>query len=70
MPLGHAQASLPGLNKISGVLADGKAGMGIYHHLPKETYSSATAFKSYHFIEDKIIALGSDIAPPASGTRK
>lgn len=53
MPLGHAQASLPGLNKISGVLADGKAGMGIYHHLPKETYSSATAFKSYHFIEDK-----------------
>lgn len=62
MPLGHAQASLPGLNKISGVLADGKAGMGIYHHLPKETYSSATAFKSYHFIEDKIIALGSDIA--------
>ena len=59
---GGAQASLPGLNKISGVLADGKAGMGIYHHLPKETYSSATAFKSYHFIEDKIIALGSDIA--------
>lgn len=62
MPLGHAQASLPGLNKISGVLADGKAGMGIYHHLPKETYSSATAFKSYHFIEDKIIALGSKIS--------
>ena len=59
---GGAQASLPGLNKISGVLADGKTGMGIYHHLPKETYSSATAFKSYHFIEDKIIALGSDIA--------
>ena len=48
---GGAQASLPGLNKISGVLADGKAGMGIYHHLPKETYSSATAFKSYHFID-------------------
>lgn len=62
MPLGHAQLSLPGLNKISGVLTDGKAGMGIYNHLPKETYSSATAFKSYHFIEDKIIALGSDIA--------
>ena len=59
---GGAQASLPGLNKISGVLADGKAGMGIYHHLTKETYSSATAFKSYHFIEDKIIALGSGIA--------
>lgn len=61
MPLGHAQASLPGLNKISGVLSDGKTGMGIYHHLPQETYSSATAFKSYHFIEDKIVALGSDI---------
>lgn len=59
---GGAQASLPGLNKISGVLADGKAGIGIYHHLTKETYSSATAFKSYHFIEDKIIALGSGIA--------
>ena len=63
LPLkGGAQASLPGQNKISGVLADGKAGMGIYHHLPKETYSSSTAFKSYHFIEDKIIALGSGIA--------
>lgn len=61
MPLGHAQLSLPGLNKISGVLADGKAGMGIYHHLPRETYSSATAFKSYHFIEDKVIAIGSGI---------
>lgn len=59
---GGAQASLPGENKISGVLADGKAGLGIYHHLTKETYSSATAFKSYHFIEDKIIALGSGIA--------
>ena len=59
---GGAQASLPGLNKISGVLADGKAGIGIYHHLTQETYSSATAFKSYHFIEDKIIALGSGIA--------
>lgn len=43
-------------------MADGKAGIGIYHHLTKETYSSATAFKSYHFIEDKIIALGSGIA--------
>lgn len=59
---GGAQASLPGLNKISGVLTDGKAGLGIYHHLPKETYSSTTAFKSYHFIEDKIIALGSGIS--------
>lgn len=62
LPLkGGAQASLPGLNKIAGVLADGKSGMGIYHHLTKEKYSSATAFKSYHFIEDKVIAVGSNI---------
>ena len=67
IPVGHAQASLPGLNKVSGVLADGKAGMGIYHHLPQETYSSATAFKSYHFIEDKIIASGSGIARQHTG---
>ena len=67
MPLGHAQASLPGLNKISGVLADGKNGMGIYHHLTQEQYSSATAYKSYHFIEDKIIALGNGIARKRSG---
>lgn len=59
---GGSQGSLPGQNKIAGVLADGTAGMGIYHHLPKEKYSSATAFKSYHFIEDKIIAQGSGIA--------
>lgn len=64
---GGAQASLPGLNKISGVLADGKAGMGIYHHLPKEKYSSATACKTYHFIEDKIIAQGSGIARNRQG---
>lgn len=64
---GGAQASLPGLNKISGVLADGKAGMGIYHHLPKEKYSSATAYKTYHFIEDKIIAQGSGIARNRQG---
>ncbi|MGN0189291.1 MAG: polysaccharide lyase family 8 super-sandwich domain-containing protein [Candidatus Cryptobacteroides sp.] len=62
LPLGHAQGSLPGLNKVSGVLADGVSGMGIYHHLPRETYSSATGYKSYHFIEDKIISLGSGIA--------
>jgi chondroitin AC lyase len=67
---GGAQASLPGENKISGVLADGKAGMGIYHHLPKETYSSATAFKSYHFIEDKIIAQGSGIARRRPGQQQ
>ena len=63
LPLkGGSQASLPGLNKISGVLADGIAGMGIYHHLPKEKYSSAIAFKSYHFIGNKIISQGSGIA--------
>ena len=67
---GGAQASLPGLNKISGVLADGKTGVGIYHHLPKEKYSSSTAFKTYHFIEDKIIALGSGIARLRPGQGK
>lgn len=70
MPTGHAQASLPGQNKIAGVLSDGKAGMGIYHHLPKETYSSATAFKTYHFIEDKIIAQGSGIGRKREGQRQ
>ena len=67
---GGAQASLPGLNKISSVLADGKTGVGIYHHLPKEKYSSSTAFKTYHFIEDKIIALGSGIARLRPGQGK
>lgn len=63
LPLeGGSQAALPGSNTIAGVLADGKTGMGIYHHLPREKYSSATAFKSYHFIEDKIMAQGSGIA--------
>lgn len=62
LPLGHSQASLPGMNKIAGVLADGVDGMGIYHHFPGETYSSATAFKTYHFIDDKIIALGSGVS--------
>lgn len=71
LPLkGGSQASLPGENKIAGVLADGIAGMGIYHHLPKEKYSSATAFKSYHFIGDKIIAQGSGIARCREGQGK
>ncbi len=67
---GGAQASLPGLNKISGVLSDGTAGMAIYNHLPGEHYSSATALKSYHFIEDKIIALGSNIKRYKKGQQK
>lgn len=70
MPLGNSQGSLPGLNKISGVLSDGTAGMGIYHHLPKETYSSATALKSYHFIEDHVIAMGSNIGRLREGQGK
>ena len=62
MPVkGGAQASLPGINKISGVTSDGRAGMGIYHHLTGEKYSSATASKSYHFIEDKIVSMGTAI---------
>ena len=62
MPMkGGSQGSLPGLNRIAGVTADGTTGMGIYHHLTKEKYSTATAYKSYHFIEDKIIAMGTGI---------
>ncbi|RIH63944.1 silent information regulator protein Sir2 [Mariniphaga sediminis] len=67
---GGAQACLPGLNKIAGVLSDGETGMAMYHHLPRETYSSATALKSYHFIGDKIAALGSNIRRYRSGQQK
>lgn len=68
LPLkGGAQASLPGKNKIAGVLSDGVAGMGIYHHLPRETYSSATAYKTYHFIEDKIMSQGSGVTRNREG---
>ncbi len=70
IPVGHAQASLPGKNDVSGVTANGKTGMGIYHHLPGETYSSATACKTYHFMPDKIIALGSRIARNRPGQGK
>lgn len=63
LPLeGGSQAALPGKNKIAGVLADGVTGMGIYHHLPKEKYSSATGYKSYHFLGDQVLAQGSGIA--------
>lgn len=58
---GGSQAALPGKNKIASVLSDGEIGMAMYHHLPQETYSSATALKSYHFIGNKIVALGSKI---------
>ena len=61
MPLGHSQASLPGANRTAGVLSDGMTGMGIYHHLPKEEYSSATGFKTYHFMESMIISTGTGI---------
>lgn len=70
IPGGHAQASLPGNNDIAGVTADGLCGMGIYHHLPRETYSAATAYKTYHFIDDKIISLGSRIFRNRSGQGK
>lgn len=61
MPAGHAQASLPGDNNVAGVLADSINGMATYHHLPRETYSSATARKSYNFIGDRIVSQGRDI---------
>ena len=64
---GGSQASLPGKNKIAGVLTDSLHGMAIYHHLPAETYSSASAHKSYFFIDDRIIALGNNIARMRKG---
>ena len=67
---GGAAASLAGNNKIAGVLSDGCNGMAIYHHLPQEVYSSATALKSYYFIEDKIIALGNNIQRIRKGQGK
>lgn len=70
MPTGHAQASLPGENLISNVTSDGKNGMAIYHHLPGETYSGATAYKTYHFIDNKIIALGNNIKRIRSGQQQ
>ena len=67
---GGAQASLPGNNEISGVLSDNTFGMAMYHHLPGETYSSAQALKSYHFIDDRIMALGSNVQRLRSGQQK
>lgn len=61
MPQGHAALASHGNNDLAGVTADGVTGMGIYHHLPLETYSSAAAHKTYHFIGDKSISLGSQI---------
>lgn len=69
LPLkGGAQASKPGDNIIAGVLADGAAGMAIYHHLPREKYSSATGFKSYGFISDAAVSQGSGITRLRKGT--
>lgn len=69
-PAGHAAASLPGKNEVGGVTADGSNGIAIYHHLPGETYSSATAYKTYHFTDDKIIAMGSHISRLRAGQGK
>ena len=57
-----AAAAGSGKNRVAGVLSDGQSGMGIYNHLTKETYSSATANKSYFFAEDVIGSMGTDIA--------
>lgn len=67
---GGAQASLPGKNKISGVLANGRFGMGVYHHLPGEKYSSANALKSYHFVDNLIVAQSSDVNRQQKGEQK
>lgn len=62
MPLGHSQASLPGDNVVAAVAADAHGAMGIYHHLPREKYSSATGYKSYHMAGDRILSQGSAIS--------
>lgn len=68
--IGGSQASKPGKNLIAGVTADGTNGLGIYHHLPAEAYSSATAYKSYHFINNKIISIGTGISRLREGQEK
>lgn len=50
------------------MLADGTAGMAIYHHLTKEKYSSAQAFKSYGFVGEHAISQGSAISRHRKGT--
>lgn len=70
IPGGHAQASLPGINDVAGVTTDGENGIGIYHHLTGEKYSSATALKSYYFLNEKIIALGNNIKRLRPGQQK
>ncbi|MGJ7032547.1 polysaccharide lyase family 8 super-sandwich domain-containing protein [Niabella hirudinis] len=69
-PLGHSAASLAGANDAAGVTADGTQGMATYHHLPQEKYSAATAYKTYHFTDDKIVALGSHIRRHGPGQGK
>ncbi len=69
LPLkGGSQASKPGDNDVAGVLADGEVGMAIYHHLPREKYSSAQAFKSYGFIGEHAVSQGSAISRLRPGT--
>lgn len=67
---GGSQASLPGNNSVAGVLSDGDNGMGIYHHSPQETYSSTSALKSYYFVGDRVLALGSDISRIREGQQQ
>lgn len=63
-----SQASLPGLNKVAGVLSDGTSGMAIYHHYPREKYSSVKGFKTYHFNDNVVFAIGSGIERHRKGT--
>ncbi len=58
---GGAAAAGSGENKIAGVLSDGVVGMGIYHHLMRESYNAASAHKSYYFVDNMIAAMGNNI---------
>ena len=69
MPTGSASLAGPGLNKFSGVVADGKYGVSGFKYFPytKEThrkmvdYATTKAIKSYHLFDGIGIAYGSNI---------
>ena len=69
MPVGAASLAMPGANEFSGVLSNGSLGLAGYHHKPADTYSSAEALKSTHFIGNYGIALGSTIKRKANSKK-
>jgi hypothetical protein len=78
MPLGPASSAGPGLNKYSGVLANGRYATSAFQYLPTPggehnklpQYASATAYKSYHMMGNLGVAIGSAIARKDAGQGK